>query len=110
MFRSGRHLFTSESSTEGHPDKIAHALCRQLSAVRRLGVVDLFRPDGKAQVDLVRAHFPLTPRGIMQTLDLRRPIYRATAAYGHFGRSEAAFTWERTDRAATLRADAGLPA
>jgi S-adenosylmethionine synthetase len=58
--------------------------------------------------DLVRAHFKLTPRGIMEELDLRRPIYRKTAAFGHFGRTEPEFTWERTDRAAALRADAGL--
>jgi S-adenosylmethionine synthetase len=58
--------------------------------------------------DLVRAHFKLTPRGIIESLDLRRPIYRKTAAFGHFGRSEPEFTWERTDKAAALRADAGL--
>jgi S-adenosylmethionine synthetase len=57
---------------------------------------------------LVRAHFPLTPRGIIEELDLRRPIYRATAAYGHFGRSDAGFTWERTDKVGALRADAGV--
>ena len=57
--------------------------------------------------DLVRAHFPLTPRGMIQDLDLRRPVYRATAAYGHFGRTEDSFTWEKTDRADVLRADAG---
>jgi S-adenosylmethionine synthetase len=66
-------------------------------------------PDSRL-ADLVRAHFQLTPRGIIQELDLRRPVYRATAAYGHFGRTEPSFTWERTDRADTLRADAGLPA
>ena len=58
--------------------------------------------------ELVRAHFKLTPRGIMETLDLRRPIYRKTAAYGHFGRTDPDFTWEKTDRAAAIRADAGL--
>ena len=58
--------------------------------------------------DLVRAHFKLTPRGIMEELDLRRPIYRKTAAFGHFGRTEPEFTWERTDKAHALRADAGL--
>jgi S-adenosylmethionine synthetase len=58
--------------------------------------------------DLVRSHFKLTPRGIMESLDLRRPIYRKTAAFGHFGRTEPEFTWERTDKAAALRADAGL--
>jgi hypothetical protein len=58
--------------------------------------------------DLVRAHFDLRPAALIQALDLRRPIYRPTAAYGHFGRDEAGFTWERTDRAAALRTDAGL--
>ncbi len=58
--------------------------------------------------EIVRAHFKLTPRGIMEELDLRRPIYRKTAAFGHFGRTEPEFTWERTNKAAALRADAGL--
>jgi len=58
--------------------------------------------------DLVRAHFKLTPRAIIEGLDLRRPIYAKTAAFGHFGRTEPEFTWERTDKAAALRADAGL--
>jgi len=57
--------------------------------------------------ELVRAHFPLTPRGIIEHLQLRRPIYRATAAFGHFGRTEASFSWEATDKAEALRADAG---
>jgi S-adenosylmethionine synthetase len=52
--------------------------------------------------NLVRKHFDLTPKGLIDHLKLRRPIYRATAAYGHFGRSEASFTWERTDRARIL--------
>jgi S-adenosylmethionine synthetase len=52
--------------------------------------------------DLVREHFPLTPAGIMEFLDLRRPIFKATAAYGHFGRSEPGFTWESTKVADTL--------
>jgi len=58
--------------------------------------------------DLVRGHFKLTPRGIIETLDLRRPIYRKTAAFGHFGRTEPEFTWERTDKASGLKADAGV--
>jgi S-adenosylmethionine synthetase len=58
--------------------------------------------------ELVRAHFKLTPRGIMQELDLRRPIYKKTAAFGHFGRSEPEFSWERTDKAQALRSDAKL--
>ena len=58
--------------------------------------------------ELVRAHFKMTPRGIIESLDLRRPIYRKTAAFGHFGRTEPEFTWERTDKAQALRSDAGL--
>jgi S-adenosylmethionine synthetase len=57
---------------------------------------------------LVHEHFDLRPKGIVQMLDLLRPIYRKSAAYGHFGREEPEFTWERTDKAAALRADAGL--
>ena len=57
---------------------------------------------------LVRKHFDLRPKGIVQMLDLLRPIYQNTAAYGHFGREEPGFTWENTDKAAALRADAGL--
>ena len=58
--------------------------------------------------ELVRAHFKLTPRGIMEELDLRRPIYTKTAAFGHFGRTEPEFTWERTDKAASLKSAAKL--
>jgi len=58
--------------------------------------------------DLVRAHFQLTPRGIIESLNLRRPIYKKTAAYGHFGRKDPDFTWEITDKADRLASDAGL--
>jgi S-adenosylmethionine synthetase len=58
--------------------------------------------------DLVRANFKLTPKGIIESLKLRRPIYCKTAAYGHFGRSDPDFTWEATDKAAQLGSDAGL--
>jgi S-adenosylmethionine synthetase len=54
--------------------------------------------------ELVRANFELTPKGIIESLDLRRPIYKQTAAYGHFGREGADFTWEKTDKAAALKA------
>ena len=69
---------------------------------------------GTGQVDngrlgeLIRKHFQLTPRGIIQSLDLLRPIYKKTAAYGHFGRPDPDFTWEKTDKAAILRREAGL--
>jgi len=58
--------------------------------------------------ELVREHFDLRPAAILRDLDLRRPIYTKTAAYGHFGRDDADFTWERTDKADVLRAAAGL--
>ena len=58
--------------------------------------------------ELVKKHFDLRPKGIVNMLNLLRPIYQKTAAYGHFGRDEPEFTWESTDRAALLRGDAGL--
>jgi len=58
--------------------------------------------------ELVRKHFDLRPKGIVNMLNLLRPVYQNTAAYGHFGREEPGFTWEVTDKAAALRADAGL--
>jgi S-adenosylmethionine synthetase len=61
-----------------------------------------------ALAKLVREHFELTPRGIIEELNLRRPIYKATAAYGHFGRNEDGFTWEKTDKAESLRTSAGV--
>lgn len=59
-------------------------------------------------IELVRKHFDLRPRGLIAMLDLKRPIYRPTASYGHFGRTGDDFTWEKTDKAAALRSDAGL--
>ncbi len=67
------------------------------------GVVD----DARLE-QLVRQHFDLRPRGIIRMLDLQRPIYAKSAAYGHFGRDEPEFTWEAVDKAAALRADVGL--
>ena len=67
------------------------------------GVID----DARLE-QLVRSHFDLRPRGIIRMLDLQRPIYAKSAAYGHFGRDEPEFTWEAVDKAQALRADAGL--
>lgn len=64
--------------------------------------------DDETLVELIRKHFDLRPAGIIKMLDLRRPIYRQTAAYGHFGRNDIDLPWERTDKAAALKADAGL--
>jgi S-adenosylmethionine synthetase len=60
--------------------------------------------------ELVRKNFSLTPKAIIESLNLRRPIYRQTAAYGHFGRTEPEFTWEATDKAAALAEQAGVAA
>ena len=64
--------------------------------------------DEERMVQLVREHFDLRPRGLVKMLDLLRPIYKATASYGHFGREDGVFSWERTDLAETLREAAGL--
>jgi len=64
----------------------------------------------KLMVELIRAHFPLTPAGMIKHLNLRRPIYRKSAAFGHFGRTEDTFSWEVTDKAAELRAAAPMAA
>jgi S-adenosylmethionine synthetase len=73
-------------------------------------LVDCFRTE-RIELETIRAliqeHFDLRPGAIVRDLDLRRPIYRPTAAYGHFGRDEEGFTWERTDKAEALRAAAG---
>jgi S-adenosylmethionine synthetase len=74
-------------------------------------LVDTFgtgKVDSGKLEDLVRANFKLTPKGIIESLNLRRPIYKKTAAYGHFGRSDKEFTWEATDKAATLREQAAV--
>jgi S-adenosylmethionine synthetase len=83
-----------------------------------IGVVDpvsvLVKTEGTGRIDdhrfeeIVRDNFRLTPRGIIEELDLRRPIYENTARFGHFGRSGAEFTWERTDKAEALRTAAGV--
>ena len=64
-------------------------------------------PEDK-MVSLIREHFDLTPKGIIETLNLRRPIYKQTAAFGHFGRRLPEFTWESTDRAEALAKAAGV--
>ena len=90
----------------------------QVQLAYAIGVVDpvsvLVETFGTAKIeatrisDLVREHFDLTPKGIIESLDLRRPIYRRTAAFGHFGRTEPEFSWENTDKAESLRTAAGL--
>jgi S-adenosylmethionine synthetase len=94
---------------------VASGLCEraQIQLAYAIGVADpvsvLVDTFGTAQVDplrlsdLVREHFNLTPKGIIETLNLRRPIYKTTAAFGHFGRTEDSFSWEKTDKAEDLR-------
>jgi len=94
------------------------ANCAEVQLAYAIGVedpvsimVDTFgtgKIDNSALEALVRKHFMLTPKGIIESLDLRRPVYKKTAAYGHFGRSEPEFTWERTDKAALLRKESGI--
>lgn len=74
-------------------------------------LIDTFRTNTvshKKIVELIRENFDMTPAGIIKTLNLRRPIYKKTAAYGHFGRNDKDFYWERTDKAEQLRKDAGF--
>jgi S-adenosylmethionine synthetase len=74
-------------------------------------LVDTFetgRIEEEKIVQIIRRNFDLTPKGIIENLDLRRPIYRKTAAYGHFGKNDPDFTWERTDKAENLRKEGGL--
>ena len=76
-------------------------------------MVDTFgtgQVDEEKLADIVRETFPLTPKGIIDYLDLRRPIFKATSAYGHFGREEDGFTWEQTDKAEVLKFEAGVTA
>jgi len=90
----------------------------QVQLAYAIGVADpvsvLIETFGACRIDeatisnLVREHFALTPKGIIESLDLRRPIYRKTAAFGHFGRTEPEFTWEQIDKAAALKSAAGL--
>ncbi len=79
---------------------------RSASASTRSGPGEI--PDAEIQA-IIERHFDLRPASIIAALDLRRPIYRQTAAYGHFGRPDLDLPWERTDKAALLAADAGLP-
>ena len=75
-------------------------------------MIDMHQTGDFDEETIVRAvqELPLTPAGIIDHLKLRRPIFRATAAYGHFGRTEDTFTWEKTDKAASLRKELGLGA
>jgi S-adenosylmethionine synthetase len=96
----------------GLADKCEVQLSYAIGVADPMGIfVDTFGtgkiPDAKV-VELIKKHFPLKPADIIKQLDLRKPIYKKTAAYGHFGREEPGFTWEAVDKVAALRKDAGL--
>src|SRR5262245_60861720 len=84
----------------GHPDPLSIWVNTQGTLVKGLNEEKL--------IGLIREHFKLTPKGIIESLNLRRPIYRETARHGHFGRERPEFTWEKTDKAAALKKAAGL--
>src|SRR5215213_252087 len=96
----------------GMADKCEVQLAYAIGIAEPVSVLVDTRGTGKVDEatisDLVREHFKLTPGGIIESLDLRRPIFKKTAAYGHFGRNEPEFTWERTDKADALRSAAGI--
>jgi S-adenosylmethionine synthetase len=98
----------------GLADKVEVQLAYAIGVAEPVSVlVDTFgtgKVSSQKLTELVRKNFSLTPKGIIESLNLRRPIYRKTAAYGHFGRTEPEFTWEATDKAATLAEQAGLVA
>ncbi len=96
----------------GLADRLEVQICYSIGVAHPLAVsvetFDTARVDEGLILDLIKKHFDLRPESIIRTLDLRRPIYRQTGAYGHFGRDDLDLTWEKTDKAATLRAEAGL--
>jgi S-adenosylmethionine synthetase len=98
----------------GLADRVEVELSYAIGHPQPLGIsIETFgthKYDHGGMLELVKKHFDLSPHAIIRDLDLRRPIYRATSAYGHMGRSDIDAPWERTDRAETLRQAAGLPA
>ena len=96
----------------GLADRVEVQLAYAIGVAEPVSVlVDTFgtgKVDEAKLEDLVRANFKLTPKGIIESLDLRRPIFKQTAAYGHFGRTGKDFTWERTDKADALKEGAGV--
>ena len=96
----------------GLADKCEVQLSYAIGVADPMGIyVDTFgtgKIDENKIVELIKKHFPLKPKDIIDQLDLRRPIYKKTAAYGHFGREDPDFTWEKTDKAELLKKEAGL--
>ncbi len=96
----------------GLADRLAIQLAYAIGVAEPVSImVDTFgtgRVDDERIATLIRENFQLTPKGIVESLDLRRPIYQRTAAFGHFGRENEGFGWERVDKAEVLRSDAGL--
>ena len=112
--RSGSYMaryIAKNVVASGLADQVEVQLAYAIGVARPVSVmVDTFgtaRIDETKLKDLILARFDLTPKGMIRELDLLRPIYRPTAAYGHFGRTEPEFSWERTDKAEMLRKEAG---
>ena len=130
------YLFTSESVTEGHPDKVCDMISDSILdeylrgdpnsrvAVETMTTTDfvgvaepvslMVNTFGTNKIEenkieeLVKNNFDMRPAGIVSQLDLKRPIYKKTAAYGHFGRNEPEFNWEKTDKAQKLKDESGI--
>jgi len=101
MGRHGGGAFSGKDPSK--VDRSAAYACRYIAKnIVAAGLAD------RCEVELSYAHFPLKPREIIETLKLKRPIFRKTAAYGHFGREDSDFIWEKTDKALLLKKDAGL--
>lgn len=96
----------------GIADKVEIQLAYAIGVARPVSIhVDTLgtgKINNEKIVDLINKHFDLRPAGIIDMLDLQRPIYRQTAAYGHFGRNDLDLPWEKTDKAEVLRKEAGL--
>ena len=115
MDRSGSYMARHVAKNivaAGIADKLEVQLAYAIGVAEPVSVmVDSF---GTAKIHedeikkLIRGHFPLKPKAMINALDLLRPIYRKTACHGHFGRNEPEFTWERTDKAEILKKEAGL--
>ncbi|MDI6744327.1 MAG: methionine adenosyltransferase [Thermodesulfovibrionales bacterium] len=113
--RSGAYVsryIAKNIAASGIADRVEVQLAYAIGIPEPVSIlVDTFgtgKIDGDKIVQLIRKNFNLTPKGIIEHLKLRRPIYKKTAAYGHFGKNDPDFTWEKTDKADTLKKEAGL--
>ena len=106
----GRHI-AKNIVAAGLADRVEVQIAYAIGVAEPVSVMvdtmDTGKVDEAKLVDAIRQIFPLTPKGIIEYLNLRRPIYKQTAAYGHFGRTEPDFTWEKTTKAEALKKQVG---